>query len=498
MRRRPGSMRPWTSAVGLLVSVALLAACAGSDQQTSSTTTSTEEATTFGPLLAPNPHLGPVGTATMHGDSGSSDATPFAGPGTGPIDAARIDVGAVCPSILIGGDGRPVALCTRVADLRPVVLLLDPASGEQLASMELVPGSLFGGVYGYLDDADRMVLVDGNDHLLRISHRRDGGGWALHVDQRVPLAEAVPTDDEVTSVSPGYDGAIWFATAGGTIGAVDPDDGSVSTASLPDGERIANNISSAPTGTAVASDHAVYLFDLDGRGRPVQRWRHAYDRGPARKPGQLSWGTGSTPTFFGPTDGADYVAIVDNGDPEVHLVVIGTAGDRAGTQICAPTVLREGGPGSENSPIGAGRTVVVTSTYGYQYPRLPADAGPSRPTSAPFEGGMTRVDVRADDTGCDVVWDADVASVAVPKLSTSDGAILTITRPPDTDGATSSSGSGRYSSTVISTVDGRVLASRELPAGMSDPLQLAGTLGPDHVLYQGTLGAVLRITGHDS
>ncbi len=486
-------MSRWTCAVGLLVSVALLAGCTG-DPQTSSTTTSTEETTAFGPLLAPNPQLGPAGTATSHGDSGSSDATPLAGPGTGPIDVTRIDVGAVCPSVLIGSDGLPVALCTRVADVRPVVMLLDPANGQQLASMEIAPGSLFGGVYGYLDDADRMVLVDGNDDLLRISHRVDDGAWALHVDERVPMAGAIPTDDEVTSVTPGYDGVVWFATADGTVGAVDPDDGSVSTTSLPGDERITNNISSAPTGTAVASDHAVYLFDLDGSGRPVQRWRHAYDRGPARKPGQLSWGTGSTPTFFGPTDGADYVAIVDNADPQVHLVVIGVGGDRAGQQICAPTVLPEGGAGSENSPIGAGRTVVVASTYGYQYPRLPDDAGPSQPTSAPFEGGMTRIDVRTDGTGCDVVWNAAVASVAVPKLSTTDGTILTITRPPDTDGATSASGPVRYSSTVISAVDGQVLASRELPADVSDPLQLAGTLGPDHVLYQGTLGTILRIT----
>jgi hypothetical protein len=494
MRHGCGSARLGSSAVGVIVAVALLAGCAGGGHRATSTTTPEEKTSSFEPLLPPNPYLGPAGTATSHGDSGSSDATPLAGPGTGPVDVTTIDLGAVCPSILVGNDGYPVALCTRVADVRPVVLLLDPATGEQLASLEPAPGGLFGGVYGYLDDADRMVVVDGNDDLLRIGHRRDGDGWALYVDERVPLAGAVPAGDEVTSVTPGYDGEVWFATAGGTVGVVGPDDGSVSTTSLPAGERIANNISSAPSGTAVASDHAVYLFSRDRDGRPVQRWRHAYDRGPARKPGQLSWGTGSTPTFFGPTDGADYVAVVDNADPEVHLVVFGVEGDRAGKRICAPVVLQKGGPGSENSPIGAGRTVVVASTYGYTYPRLPADAGPSRPASARFEGGMTRVDVRADGSGCDVVWDSDVASVAVPKLSTSDGTILTVTRPPDADGAASAAGPFAYASTVISAEDGRVLASRELPAGTPDPLQLAGTVGPHHVLYQGTLGAILRIT----
>jgi hypothetical protein len=124
--------------------------------------------------LPPNPYLGPAGTATMHGDSGSSDTTALVGPGPGPVDVAILDVGAVCPTVLIGEDGYPVALCTRVADLRPVVHLLDPQTGSSLGSIELTVGGLFGGVYGYLDEADRMVLVDGAADLLRIGHRHVG------------------------------------------------------------------------------------------------------------------------------------------------------------------------------------------------------------------------------------------------------------------------------------------------------------------------------------
>ncbi len=250
----------------------------------------------------------------------------------------------------------------------------------------------------------------------------------------------------------------------------------------------------------MASDHALYLFDVDD-GRIAQRWRRPYDRGPARKPGQLSWGTGSTPTFFGPGDGADYVAVVDNAEPEVHLVVVATSGDRAGEQVCAPAVLERGGPGSENSPIGAGRTVVVAGTYGYPYPRLPEGAGPSQPGSAPFAGGMTRVDVRDDASGCDVVWDTELASTAVPKLSTADGTITTVTRLPDAtttddaaaDGATTDSGA-THAYTVIDADSGELLARQPFGAEVPDPLQLAGTIGPDRVLHQGTLGTVLRIT----
>ncbi len=486
-------------AVAVLTGVALLApACSSDDPAPSTTTDGADAAAPFGPALPANPHLGPAGTATSHGDSGSSDTTPFPGPGTGEVDVRAVDVGAVCPSILLGSDDVPVALCTRVADVRPIVLLLDAETAEPLASMELTAGSLFGGVYGYLDDADRMVLVDGANELLWIGHGRSDGRWTLQVEDRRPLGDAIEPGDAVTSVTPGYDGEVWFATAEGTVGAVDPDDATVPTVALPEGERIANSISSAPAGTAVASDHALYLFDVDD-GRIAQRWRRPYDRGPARKPGQLSWGTGSTPTFFGPGDGADYVAVVDNAEPEVHLVVVATSGDRAGEQVCAPAVLERGGPGSENSPIGAGRTVVVAGTYGYPYPRLPEGAGPSQPGSAPFAGGMTRVDVRDDASGCDVVWDTDVASTAVPKLSTADGTITTVTRLPDTtttDGATTDSGP-TTAYTVIDADSGELLAQQPFGAEVPDPLQLAGTIGPDRVLHQGTLGSVLRITPHD-
>ena len=473
-----------SAAMAVLALVAVLAAGCASGEGAPPTTTTVAPGGDAAGVLPANPHLGPAGTSTMHPDGGSSDATALAGPGTRPVEAAIAALGAVRPAVVVGGDRRPVALCTRVADLRPVVHLLDPATGASAASLELAIGGLFGGVYGYLDDQDRLVMVEGDTDLVRVGHRREGAGWALAVDERTSLAGAVRDGDTVTSVAPDHDGGVWFATEGGVVGVVDAGDGSVETARLQPGERVANSISTAPAGTAVASDHAVYLFGRGEDGRPEVRWRRAYDLGPARKPGQLSWGTGSTPTFFGPTDGTDYVAVVDNADPEVHLVVLATGGSDAGEEVCAPVVLGEGGPGSENSPIGRGRTVVVTSTYGYEYPRLPEGAGPSVPASAPFEGGMTRVDVAADGSGCEVVWDAPVRSAAVPRLSTADGTITTLTRPGD---------AARYAYAVIDADTGVLLTEQDLGPDVADPLQLAGTIGPDRVLWQGTVGAVERI-----
>lgn len=91
--------------------------------------------------------------------------------------------------------------------------------------------------------------------------------------------------------------------------------------------------------------------------------------------------------------------------------------------------------GSENSPIGIGNSVLVASTYGYAYPSagLPADAGTSVPPTAPFIGGLVRVDLDltapATPNGwCRQTWyQRNIASSAVPKLSVADGNLYTIT-----------------------------------------------------------------------
>lgn len=144
----------------------------------------------LGPLPPPNPATGSNGAATMHNDSAASDSTALPGPGIGALSMRTTFLAAACPSILIGGDGYPVALCTAIANRAPEVHLLDPATGASLASLALPRGGLFSGVYTYLDDRDRLVLFDGNGDLIRVAHRRDPdtGVWSLEVEERTPLA----------------------------------------------------------------------------------------------------------------------------------------------------------------------------------------------------------------------------------------------------------------------------------------------------------------------
>ncbi|MGW4364912.1 hypothetical protein ACWEKT_04640 [Nocardia takedensis] len=446
-------------------------------------------APTLGPLAPPNPHLGPVGTATMHGDAGSSDATPLPGPGTDAPAVTVYPLASACPTVLQGADGMVVALCTSIAGRTPTVHLLDPDApgpvGGSLAALELVRGSLLGGVYAYLDDADRLVVVDGDRALLRVGHARAADDrWRLAVDSRTDLSGAIPAGDNVTGLVADWSGNVWFATGAGVVGTVSPA-GVVSTVALPAGERVANSISAAPGDrVAVASTHALYEFRADPAG-PRQLWRAAYERGSARKPGQLSWGTGSTPTYFGPWTGADYVTIVDNADDRVRVLVFRSG---SGDPVCSSPVLAEGGAGSENSPIGVGRSVFVAGTYGYPYPTVPDDAGPAVPPSAPFTGGMTRVDV--GDSGCHTVWESAVRSAVVPHVSTADGLLYTVARV----GPSATTPLDGFALAVLDPATGAEVARHPIPGTVvDDPLQMSALISTGGRMWQGTVTGILRL-----
>ena len=475
-------------------------------------TASRSAASEFGPLPPSNPYTAANGAATMHADSESSNASPFPGPGTGTLLAVPNELAAACPTVLQGSDGMPVALCTSIVGRNPVVYLLDPSTGGTLASLSLPAGNLFAGVYAYMDQENRVVLFNAEGDLLRIGHHDSNGTWSLSIDSSIPAAAAIEAHcaalcGGVVGIAPDWDGRVWFVTADGVAGYVEPESGVVKTIALGSSEQVANSISTAPEGTAIATDHALYLLTAKKKG-PKVLWRYEYERGPARKPGQLSHGTGSTPTFFGPEDGTRYLTILDNASPAEHLLVFDTWAKshfhrrtgaytykvaRTPQLVCGIPALTPGPSGSENNPVGSGRSVFVASTYGYPYPSLPEGAEASQPETAPFTGGVERIDLNQEGTGCTARWQDEVRSAAVPRLDVANGVLYTVqdTDPlePDGTGLTDT-----YSEDAIDAATGQVLHQTLLGASYAfNTLQLAPSIVPGEVMYQGTVTGILRI-----
>lgn len=464
--------------------LAVLTACA-----TTLISAPARAADAFGPLAPPNPFMAPNGLASMHNDAGSADAGPLPGPGAHIVPIFAYPLLAACPTITQGTDNLVVALCTTIANQSPVVHLIDPGGilpqVIPLASMNITKGGLLGGVYAYLDNNNQLVMIDGTNHLIRVAHAKDGlGRWQLTVTESTDVSSVIPPGDSSVGVVPDYQGNVWFATATGVVGVAKAG-GGVGSVQLQAGEQVANSISASPANRiGVATTFALYEVNLDPMGNPQILWRQAYDRGPARKPGQLSWGTGSTPTYFGPT-GADYLTIVDNADPQVHALVYQTG---TGNLICQQPVLTQGGPGSENSPIGVGNTMFIASTYGYPYPAVPPNAGPAVPPTAPFVGGMTRVDV--DNPGCHTVWDSSVRSAALPHLSIGDGLIYTITRI----GPQNTTPLDLFAFAVLDPNTGKVLIEQPKSATtLSDPIQTASMVLMGNKVMQGNITGIGRI-----
>lgn len=475
--------------------------------------------------VAHPPGLGPAGTATVHGDAASTDTLPGRGPGAHPAVASSL-TGATCSTVFVGSDGMPVALCTAYVGLAPptplapTVKLFHPDTAEVLAEVQLAKGALLGGVYGYLDEQDRVVVADGNRRLLAVGYERTAAGpWRMTVDVLADLSPAVPDGDAITGLMPAFDGRVWFATSGGVVGTVRPegDDDELRHLALPAGERITNGLTVRPGGASVITTRALYEVDTSEDGTPSVRWRRAYDVGPGRKPGLLAHGSGTTPSYFGPGD--SLVAITDDTD---HPDLIVLRRDD-GAEVCrmpafattlrpdsaaADGVLIEGPAATENSIIAFGDALILVNTYGFEYPPFAVD-GPAVPASAPYTGGMTRIDVHADGS-CSRAWTTTERTASLPKLTTGDGQIHALAYgPPRAEqglgpelgplldlGLAQKFGPVDVISTDVET--GREVARTFIGhAPLDEPMELTGTIesrgDAPGVMWQPTLTRMLRI-----
>ena len=347
-----------------------------------------------------------------------------------------------CATFTFTSKGLPLILCGGLTSFR--LQLLDPENLDLLAFYDLpMRPSTFesmvkrditiifedtsGGAYFYLDDQDRAVLADSSQHIRRIGPVQDEKGkWEFKEFNSWDMNSYVPNDcyhynnlrptgecDALTTVMPDHSGLIWWATRNGRMGSLNPKNGDVKALDL-NGEEIQNSFAVDATGAYIVSDHAMYRFTLDADGMPRQRWRIPYDRGTGRKVGSINQGSGTSPSIFG---GGKYVTYTDNADAKIAIIVAytGDVPDGQTRQICRVPVFAEGGSATDNSMIAYDRSIILENNHGYTNALIQKDYGD-------VTGGVVRVDVREDESGCDIIWESDVkVPSVVPKLSLGNG-----------------------------------------------------------------------------
>jgi hypothetical protein len=334
-----------------------------------------------------------------------------------------------------------------------------------------------GGGYFYLDHLDRAVVPTMDRRIFVVAETQGSSGPGLEVVQRYDLSGTVPRSEGIVSALPDWDGLLWWVSTGGLVGTVNTDTGDVRALRL-DGEVIANSFAVDTTGGVfIVSDHALYRFDAAPDDGPQVTWRKPYDRGERLKPGQVSQGSGTTPTLMGKR----FVAITDNADPRMQVLVYRRQRRTRGGPVCRKAVFNERQGATDNSLIGTGRSLIVENNYGY--------GGPTTTQSgASTTGGLARIDLRRNDRGCRIVWQSpERAPSVVPKLSLATGLIYVYTKEPDPD-------DDLWYLTAVSFDTGRTVWKRLAGEGLGYNNNWAPvTLGPDGTAYVGALGGLVRL-----
>lgn len=376
-----------------------------------------------------HPFMATNGASNIHNDAYMTDTYDWAGPTSASASVVKKNLDGECATITVDAQGRLISICVSAAGAKRLVLL-DPKTLDVLAAYEALPKGLSetmfgGGGYFYLDHQDKAIVttVDGTIMQLSVNETAPKSFQVESTwDLKMGATGLVDTDGILESALPDWSGRIWFVTENGAVGFVDPKTNNVRIMRLT-GESIGNSFAVDDSGGVfVVTDYALYRFDVDMQGQPIVTFREEYDRGTRQKPGQVMQGSGTTPTLFGD----DWVAITDNADPYMHVLVYarGKAG-MAPRKICEVPVFEENASATDNSLIGCGRSIVVENNYGYGDPfAVSADK-----TTSP---GISRIDVRADGTGCDLVWtSSEAAPSVVPKLSVAANAVYTYVKKAD-------------------------------------------------------------------
>jgi hypothetical protein len=443
-----------------------------------------------------------AGANSMHGDGYASDTHPFSGPlGRAPqvVRATK----NTCAAMTFTSRKLALMQCGGVQNF--TMRLVDPTTLSDLATYNLPPRpSTFravsnadfdaiysdsSGAYFYLDQHDRFVVADAAQQIQRVEMVQAADGtWSFRRTNNWDLTPYLPHDcesatnprpqgecDPVSAVLPDWDGRMWWVTRHGRIGTLDPSNGRIRLIRLA-GEEVQNSHAVGPDGVYIVSDRAMYRFRAAADGTPKAVWRMPYDRGTARKTGQINQGSGTTPTLLG----RDYVAITDNADARMHVLVYRRT---SGALVCSVPVFTAGASATENSLVGWDNGLVVENNYGYRDPRPVL----GRTTIA---GGLTRVDVKPDGSGCGVRWTSkEHAPSVVSKLSRGNGLLYTYTHNEVAAGM-----QDEWYLTAIDFRTGRTVFKVYVGSGpLYDNAWLPITIGPDKSVYAGLLGQLIAV-----
>ncbi len=390
-------------------------------------------------VVPQHPFMAFNGGNNMHNDAYMSDTNAASGPvmGTLQIQSRTQGFGGY-GTVSFDRWGRLIGVFSNGRGFK--LEMMDAHTLDELASFELpsrsplfllegvLPWEYIGaGMYFYLDEKDRAVIPTTQNTIQVVGSSSPGEVNSFKLVREYDLRKHViklpwPRQDSIAWVLPDWDGAYyWYATTHGMVGAVARESGQVSTLRL-QGEIIENSFAVGEEGVFIISDFALYRLVHTENGEIQVVWRLPYDRGPGKKPGHITRGSGTSVTLLGGLDG--FVAVTDNAEPRINLLFVSR---EDGTEACRMPVFSEGKSGTdittigfEHSPGSGEYSVIVENNWGRHF----------FPVAFP-EAGISRVDLLRQADGsyqCEQAWTNAEKNLGVFKMSLGNGLIYTYFR----------------------------------------------------------------------
>jgi len=472
-----------------------------------------------------NPNLALYPYTHAHTDIWMSDTANNAGPlGNNPVTLSTTLPEAhqnpdswllPCGNIMIDSQGRLILTCFGVNEAS--VIMADPETLEVLAwyPLEVTEGAPFGGwnmilpsayaIYGYLDNLDQVHLVSGSRYLITIAEVGTPSKpefkqvESFDMGALLTPTDELPDGDAISGVMVDFQGRYWInMRSSANIYLFDPKTAEYPYTDLPqinlgEGEFTRNGLALTEEGAAyIVTTQKMYRVDVDANGNLVKVWEAPYDTIGEVRSGQIELGSGTTPTILG---GGKYVAITDNAE-QMDVVVYRTEAQLGADEdrvVCKMPVFdfEGGGKGANsNSLNGFQNSIIVQNTYGYLFDFDEANNYANPHLEQPGALGIERIDINPDGKGCTKVWvNKEVATVLVPRLSTSTGLIYTHDRKWDAENEVNA-----YYWVALDYRTGEVVW--EKLAGTGDRFEnwwLPPTIGPDGALYGPVYGGITMI-----
>jgi hypothetical protein len=373
----------------------------------------------------------------------------------------------------------------------------------------------------------------------------------IELEKRIFMPDEVfcNEDDVIAGMSLTYDGYLAFATELGNLFVISPDadpdnlgqvpvvstNENCATADEADLEIVSNSVAVDESGGIyVLTSEAMYRFDWDGSGL-TRAWRAAYDSAEeVPSPIRLGPGSGSTPSLMGTEADDDRFVVITDGQGLMNLVLFWRDDVPEDWQPIAPgkdpriacEVPVDYGTGatqaiSEQSVAVRGYAAVVVNDLltnpTINPPSMLGLGAVAQNTVSALEGGIPekapfgfeRIDWDPETRTCSTVWANSDISVpnGIPSISEASGLVYGAGQRDGQwglEGLDFQTGASRVwveagpgtclpeHMAILSILPGVGEVLTQVPDSCENSFYAATTIGPDGMVYQGTLNGVTR------